>query len=188
MKKARVITAVVIGMIAALLALSACGSADKLDVNASAGPMKYMVSSKWISETDANDDLPIIGSHARSYVKKNGDDISLFVNVSVYDYKERNENNRFIPAKYAKSPEEQKDEDARITDEMGAYNSYTYEEIGTSSIAGASVKIYKEVGTHDKGTSEMYEAFIQFQPYVEASISTGDKATLEAIIATISFE
>ena len=180
MKRTKLFAAIVVGMLAALLALAACGSSNnsELDADTAAGPMQYSISSSWTANSEqGSSPLPNVYSN---YYQKDGDE-EFYVVVAVYNMAEAE------PPTTAQSPEEQ----AKGTYEAkSGYEdmTFTQEEVESLSVAGASVKIYKEESTTADDTFTEYVAYIQSQPDIEAFIASNDKDALDAIIQTISFE
>ena len=185
MKITKLFVAVLVGLFAAMLALSACSSSDKvaLDTDATAGPMKYQISSDWTANQEMGS--PAISYVYSNYYEKSGDG-DFYVVVAVYDLSKHSESDPPIASENARSPEDQ----AKETYDAKSYDgiAFTQDELESLTVSGADVKIYKEETTAEDNTFTRYIAYIQSQPSIEAFIECNDQETLEAIVKTISFE
>ena len=176
MKKTRLFAPIVIGMLAALLALAACGS--KLDTETATGAMKHSVSSEWTpSQEQGSSPLPNVSSN---YYQK-ADDDSFYVVVAVYDM------NKAEPAAKAMTPDEQAQAEAKARQEATDIT-FAQEEIGSSNVSGADVKIFKEEASVDDFTLTEYVAYIcNPELNIEATIRASDQEVLEDIVDSIEF-
>ena len=177
MKKAKLFVAIAVGMLAALLALAACGS-SKLDTETSTGAMKHSVSSEWdISSERGSSPLPNVESNY--YLK--ADDDSFYVVVAVYDM------NKAEPPATAMTPDEQAKAESDVRKEATDMT-FTQEELGSSTVFGADVKIFKEEGSVGDYTLTEYVAYIcNAELNIEATIRCSDQEVLEDIVDSIEF-
>ncbi|MCR5846268.1 MAG: hypothetical protein K6G78_06880 [bacterium] len=177
MKKTRLFSAVVVGLLAALLTLAACGS-NKLDTESATGAMKHSISSEWATSQELGSS-PLPNVESSYYVK--ADDDSFYVVVAVYDM------NKAEPAAAAMTPDEQAKAEVDARKEATDMT-FTQEELGSSSVSGAEVKTFKEEGTIGDYTLTEYVAYIcNPELNIEATIRASDQEVLEDIVDSIEF-